>query len=163
MRSYTIKLLRASNSQPHKKWKYRDKRCKFEDTGLQITLYIVFLMGIQTRLLQRRYVWRGRSYYRRKVCLVYIFVQTIAWANPTGNTTKKSQNNATFPSYDLENGLCFLQKACALFMGEHEFMGGGEKITRYTYRGTSLIKYNWNQICQISALAIGQYLNNKRQ
>jgi hypothetical protein len=47
---------------------------------------------------------------------------------------------------------------------EHMFMGGGEKIySLYTYRGISLIKYNWNQICQISGTgyrALG--LNNKR-
>jgi hypothetical protein len=48
---------------------YIDKRYRFEDTGLQITLQVVFLMGIRTRLLQRRYVRRGRSYFRRNFCL----------------------------------------------------------------------------------------------
>ena len=47
---------------------------KFEDTDSQMTPEIRLLTLILTRLLQRRHVW---SYVRRKVWLVYIFVQTI--------------------------------------------------------------------------------------
>jgi hypothetical protein len=47
---------------------------KFEDTDSQMTPEIRLLTSILTRLLQRRHVRRGRSYVRRKVWLVYIFV-----------------------------------------------------------------------------------------
>jgi CO dehydrogenase/acetyl-CoA synthase delta subunit len=57
---------------------YRDKIWEFEDTGLKITLSIVFLMAIRTRLSQRRMSEVAKVMFGERYGQSISFVQTIA-------------------------------------------------------------------------------------
>jgi hypothetical protein len=48
----------------------------------------VFWIVIRTRLLQKRYLERGRSYVRRKVCLWYIFLHCLHFSGILCNLMK---------------------------------------------------------------------------